>query len=216
MNPIRVDQCFNCGRTSANHIAMYCSEKLQQFVRCEDQKCWAACREASDHSAMCSMPRTPSRQLSDNDLLHRVSDRFAMTSTSGPITRYNIGRKCTENGLIGLAYTSAIAEDIVYLWENENNFVINGPSTMYFRVLIAVNKTIVARLDVGNELSRFTRIPNTSLEFYRDATKIQQTVAILVINENDPIQINTTNKVIDFCIQKADDGFMIWSLFEEK
>lgn len=149
----RTDLCYNCGRSNTNHIAMYCSEKVQQFLRCEDPNCWSACRNANDHSAICSSGRTGSRAraLGESDPLHCPLKRFSILADNS-IARYLIGTKKTEYGPIGLISTSVIADNITYKWESQNSC---------FRVLIAFQRSIIARVDVSCEMCTFTRVPAT-------------------------------------------------------
>lgn len=211
-NPSR-DQCFNCGRPNASHIAMYCSDKIQQHRRCEDPKCWAACRNSNDHSAMCAENRIASLALANSSPLHRPVRRFTILTESS-IEQYTVGNKTFKNGPVGLNTTSIIAEDINLKWENKNKFVITGPKTMYFRVLIAVGRYIIARVDVCCESSVFVRLPETQLENCRDVTKIQQTVAILRVEGGD-VEIKAGDKCFIFNVVMNDDGTAEWTKFEE-
>lgn len=85
---------------------------------------------------------------------------------------------------------------------------------MYFRVLIAVNRSIIARVDVSCESSKFVRLPETPLENCRDVTKIQHTVAVLCVEAGE-IEVKAGDKCFAFKIV-VHDGIVQWLEFEEK
>lgn len=190
------DLCFNCGRQDANHIAMYCNEQPQKLLRCSDQKCWAAARDNSEHARSCSLIEE-CRPLSANDSIHNTAMRFKIETENEGIKRFVVGKAEPLVGHVGLRSRSAIAEDIEFEWTSEKSFEVFGPQTMYFRVLLAVDRSIVARFDIGYRTSSLFMLSmenQPQLEKCREATKLHQTIAILVTQPDDHIEIETSDR----------------------
>lgn len=211
----RFERCNNCLMDFPDHIAMYCPE-VQQFLRCEDTKCWRACRQREDHDPGCSAPGRPLSQLLDiADPNHRICNRFIISSLYGTIRRYKMEQNHFEIGPIGVNHRSPIAQDIHYRWDSASNFAIHGPKTMYFRVLLMIDDEIAARIDVANKKSELTVIRDKSIEQFYETTSLQQTIAILEIYGDHRIQIDTADKYFRFCIHLEEDGFLTWTEFEQ-
>lgn len=198
--------CFNCGHQDVTHIAMYCSTLPQKFLRCRDPKCWAAARDSNEHVRGCSIRET-CRPLSTNDRIHNVPMRFNMTTKNNSIKRFVPGINEAMIGHPGLRCQSSIAEDIEFEWTNPNLFEIFGPETMNFRILLVIDRTIVARFDIGYQTTNMLLFPIESqmkVEKFKEATKMNQTVAILSTTADENIEIETSDRYYRLTFKKAD------------
>lgn len=68
---------------------------------------------------------------------------------------------------------------------------------MYFRVLIVVGGSCVARFDVSYKKAEMLLFPmegQLPLERYRDATKMNQTAAILLVPNNEEFEVETSTR----------------------
>lgn len=205
--------CFNCGYPDSSHIAMYCNTMPQKFLRCADSKCWAAARDNTEHVRGCSNRNVVCRQLSSNDPIHNTAMRIMITSENNPIKRFVPNIPDLITGHPKLRYRSQIAEDIEFEWTNSKTFEVYGPESMNFRILLSVNQTIVARFDVGYKITNLLMFPvenQPKLEKYRDATKMHQTVAILIIEPDETIEVETSYKIFRMKFDEK-DGMMLLS-----
>lgn len=192
--------CFNCGHQDVAHIAMYCNEMPQKMLRCTDQRCWAAARNTDDHSRFCAIRNKVCETLDTRDQIHKMAMRFHLTlmNQESAILRLIPGLPSPELGPIQLRSRSAIADDIEFEWTSTNIFDIYGPETMYFRVLIAINESCVARFDVSYQKAQLLMYPlegQVPLNRYRDATKMNQTAAILVLPNDELFEIETATQI---------------------
>lgn len=134
--------------------------------------------------------------LGVNNRIHNVCSRFSLSTIKNPIRRFVPGFKKLLDCNLNVRTRSAIAEDIEFEWSNPKSFDIYGPGTMNFRVLLVVKNAIVARFDVGYMRTSFLLFPIESqpkLEKFKEATKINQTVAILVTEADDLIEVETSD-----------------------
>lgn len=203
------DVCFNCGRPDATHIAMYCDAEPQKFLRCSDHNCWAAARNQSEHKRGCAN-RNECTPLSVNDKLHCQAMRIRISSEKEPIKRLIPGTTEPVDGFAGIRTRSSIANDIEFEWTDEKTFELYGPETMNFRILLVINNAYVARFDVGQKKVEMTLFDSPMpLERYIDATKPNQTAAILVTKENERIDIETNNQVSHCVFKKVGSIYVL-------
>lgn len=192
--------CFNCGHQDVSHIAMYCNEMPQKHLRCTDQRCWAAARNKDDHSRFCTIRDTVCRALDAKDAIHQMAMRFQLTimKVESKILRFIPGVPDPDFGPVNVRSRSAIADDIEYEWSKDNVFEIYGPETMYFRILIVIDESCVARFDVNHNKSTiilYSMEGQLPLSRYRDATKMNQTVAILILPNDEDFEVETATQI---------------------
>lgn len=210
--PVPAAQCSNCGRFDPTHIEMYCSEKPQIFLRCPNEKCWAAAGTPAEHSYSC-MDRKPCTVLSPKDPIHQTTIRLRVSTEREAIKRYVAGSANPVVGFSGTRVRSTIANDIEFVF-NDKMFELHGPKTMNFRVIIAIQQSIVARIDVGffePNIIFFDVQP--SIDEVAGATQLHQTAAILMFEENEKIDVESKNKIYHMQFRKQ-DGIYVCSKFE--
>lgn len=187
---------------------MYCSTLPQKFLRCADSKCWAAARDDTEHVRGCSI-RGACMPLGSNDAIHNVVMRFNLSTTNNTIERYVPVIKKIVKPQINLRTRSSIAEDIEFKWDSPKSFLICGPESMNFRVLIVVCRKIVARFDIGyrnTELLLFPIESQPNLEKCKEASKMNQTAAILTTSPNDTLEIETHDHLYRLVFSLVDVG----------
>lgn len=199
-----IAQCSNCGEINAAHISMYCSEKPQKILRCSNEKCWGA----DDHCQTCPKLHQPLIVLSQFDQIHETIIRLRVSTERESIKSFGPGSPEPVVGLRGMRVRSTIAEAILFEWKNNKNFEIYGPKTMNFRLLIAIRRSIVARIDVGIIENNFTLFDaHLSIENAHEASQIEQTITILSFEEDEKIEIETMNYVYHLQFQKRDEVY---------
>lgn len=155
--------CSNCDVQNATHNGMY-RNMPQKYLRCFNEKCWAAARNPDEHSHLCAN-REPCKELAANDEKHKQALRVVVSTESAAIKRLVIGSPDPVIGISGVRTQSTIANQIEFGWYDEKMFEIIGPKTMNFRLLLAIQRSIVSRVDVGyrkTDITTFDAQPTSS------------------------------------------------------
>lgn len=216
MNPpifqVPAAQCSNCGRLNPTHNEMYCSEQPQMFLRCPNEKCWAAVGTPSQHNHSC-MDRKPLNVLSPNDPIHQTTIRLRVSTERAAIKRYVAGSADTVFGFSGSRVRSTIANDIEFVFKDKM-MEIHGPKTMNFRVIIAIQQSIVARIDVGFfEPNVIFFDVQPSIDEVAEVAHLHETAAILMFEENEKIDVESKGNIYHMEFRKQDEIF-VCSKFE--
>lgn len=186
--------CSNCGIENVTHNEMYC-ELPQKFLRCLNEKCWAAAQNPAQHSHSCGI-RERCQELSPEDEKHKQTIRVSLATERAAIKRFVTGSLDPVIGISGVRTQSTIAKQIEFGWSDEKIFEIIGPKTMNFRLLLAIERLIVARVDIGYRKTNITTFDaQPTVDRAHEVTTIHQTAAILSFEEDEKIDIETDTYV---------------------
>lgn len=141
--PCAHQYCYNCRKYTV-HSAMYCNNAPQAMLRCET--CWNSISKLSEHAFHC-IEQSISEILGPNDARHRKQPRLLIQTSEPKVKRYSITKNQIDEPSLGLDYVS-LSDFMTYKWNSRYEVEVDGPRTMYFRVYIVNQKTILFRIDV--------------------------------------------------------------------